>query len=330
MNQLRNRNRGWTIAAIAAAVALTSASPAAAQAGGGVSPIALPGERLYPESITSIGDGTFYVGSPLGGVLRVLPGKAPEPWIAPGAFGSRAVFGLLADEKAGMLWVCSNDLSAMGLPGPGTEPGSTLKGFDLATGEGRVSYRIEAERSLCNDIAVAADGSVYVTNTMMPQIWRLPPGGTALELWLTYPRFQPEKGGGLDGIAFGADGAIYVTGFGAGELFRIAVVDGRPGAVTLLSSPRKFVQPDALRPVGDGSLVMTEGGGGLHHLRIEGDRLVVTPLAEGVAGPTGVTVHDGVAWMVAGQVGHLFNPATRSQKPPAPFAITPHALPPGR
>jgi hypothetical protein len=59
----------------------------------------------------------------------------------------------------------------------------------------------------CNDIAIGRDGSAYVTDSAAPQILRLPPGG----------------GGGLDGIAFGADGNLY------GELFRIDMSDGKAG-----------------------------------------------------------------------------------------------------
>jgi hypothetical protein len=36
-------------------------------------------------------------------------------WIRPGAFGSRAIFGVLADENSNTLWACSNDLSAVGV-----------------------------------------------------------------------------------------------------------------------------------------------------------------------------------------------------------------------
>lgn len=45
--------------------------------------IELPGDRVFPESITSTQDGTLYVGSlGSGGVIRIKPGNAkPQVWI---------------------------------------------------------------------------------------------------------------------------------------------------------------------------------------------------------------------------------------------------------
>src|SRR5262245_41060685 len=94
--------------------------------------IELPGERAYPESISAASDGTLYVSSlASGGVSRIKPGATKaEEWIKPGAFDSRTTFGVLVDEKTGVLWVCSNDISAIGVPGPGSATGSHLKSFD--------------------------------------------------------------------------------------------------------------------------------------------------------------------------------------------------------
>ena len=52
------------------------------------------------ENITSTKDGTLYVGSlGSGGLLRIKAGSSKaEIWIKPGAFGSRSIFGVLADE----------------------------------------------------------------------------------------------------------------------------------------------------------------------------------------------------------------------------------------
>ena len=68
--------------------------------------IALPGDRAFPESITSTRDGTLYTGSiAAGGIVRIRPNRAPEIWIKPGAFGTGSTFGVLADERSGTLWV---------------------------------------------------------------------------------------------------------------------------------------------------------------------------------------------------------------------------------
>src|SRR3954454_1646261 len=118
---------------------LAAALAAACHAGAHAAPseVALPGDRAFPESVTSTGDGTLFVGSVAeGGVSRVPPGAAAaERWIEPGANGSRSTFGVLADEGSGTLWACSNDVSPLGIPGPGSARGSALVAFDLKTGE---------------------------------------------------------------------------------------------------------------------------------------------------------------------------------------------------
>ncbi len=111
------------------------------------STITIPGERVFPESVTSTSDGTLYVGSIVEGGIRPAPPGADEatPWIEPAAHGTRSIFGVLADEGTGTLWACSNDVSGLGIPSPGDAPGSSLKAFDLATGDLKSSAALPGE-----------------------------------------------------------------------------------------------------------------------------------------------------------------------------------------
>src|SRR4029077_15988158 len=104
--------------------------------GAGPSTIALPGERAFPESITSTRDGTLFVGRlGEGGVVRADPRTgAATLFVAPGAAGSRSITGVFADDASATLWACSNDLSALGGTTSGRDHGSALKSFDLKTG----------------------------------------------------------------------------------------------------------------------------------------------------------------------------------------------------
>jgi streptogramin lyase len=201
--------------------------------------IEVPGDRAFTESITAGPDGTLYLSSlASGGIARIKPGASKaEGRVAPGAFDSRSTFGVFADAKSNTLWVCSNDVSGRGVTGPGSAIGSHLKGFDLATGEGKISAQLP-KTNLCNDMTVASDGTVYVTNSLAPQILQLKPGGKTLEVWVEDKRFQPPSGAGLDGIAIGGDSNIYVNTFNGGEFFRVEVKDGKPGAVTKLPDGR--------------------------------------------------------------------------------------------
>jgi hypothetical protein len=286
--------------------------------------IDLPGERVFPENIASAKDGTLYVGSlGSGGIIRIKPGAAKaEIWIKPGAFGSRSIFGVLADERSNTLWACSNDLSALGLVIASSETGSALKGFDLKTGQGRVSAKLPGDHTFCNDIAISADGSAFVTNSAAPQILRLPPGSNQLEVWASDPLLAPPAGGaGLDGIAFGTSGSLYVDTYTTAELFRVDVVDGRAGKVTKLKPSRPLTLSDAIRPLGNNQFLIIEGAGRLDRMRIRGDSAVIETLKDGYAVPTGVAVVGHTAWVSEGQLSYVFDPAQKGQTPNLPFHI---------
>jgi sugar lactone lactonase YvrE len=286
--------------------------------------IEVPGDRAYPESISAAPDGTLYVSSlASGGIARIKPGASKaEPWIKPGAFDSRSTFGVLVDERSNLLWVCSNDMSGVGVPGPSSIPGSFLKGFDLATGEGKVSAALPGSHNLCNDMTIAVDGSLYVTNSRDPQILRLKADRKELEVWLEDKQFDPPKDGvGLDGIAIGGDGNIYVNTFTKGEFFRVEIREGRLGNVTRLKTSRPLTLPDGLRPLSDRAFLMAEGGGTLDRVSIAGDNVTIETLRDGLAEPTAVAKVGETAWVAEGQLSHLFNPAANGP-PRLPFRIT--------
>jgi hypothetical protein len=106
-------------------------------------PVGVP-DKSFPESVTSTSDGTLYAGSfNLGGVIRIAAGGKAEQFIKPGAGDSRSTLGVLADEKSGLLYVCSNDITGFGVPGPSDTKGAWLKVFDLAGGalKGSAAFR---------------------------------------------------------------------------------------------------------------------------------------------------------------------------------------------
>ncbi len=327
----RNRSRG--VSATFAAYAVLAAALAAGGAAAAPTEVALPGDHAFPESLSSTKDGTLFVGSIAeGGISRVKPGAdKAEPWIKPGANGSRSTFGVLADERSNTLLVCSNDVSAVGIPGPGDAKGSALVAFDLTAGEVKGSTPIPgSSRTLCNDIALGPDGSAYVTDSLNPHILRLKPGSSAFEVWASDPRFAPppEGGAGLDGIAIGADGAVYVTTFRAGGLFKVAVTDGRAGEVTALETSRKLTLPDGLRPYGSNTFLMIEGGGSLDLVTIKGRTAEISTIKDGFGGPVSVAQVGSTAWVAEGQLGHLFDPEVKKQQPKLPFRLYAVPLPP--
>jgi len=273
--------------------------------------ISLPKEMPFPESVTSAADGTLYVSSiSNGGIARAEPGLShAKVWIKPGAFDTRSTLGVLADEAKGILWVCSNDASSLGLPGPSEIEGSYVKGFDLKSGVLKASIPLPAKPAFCNDFTLGKDGSLYVTNTAGPQIFRLAPGANQLELWFTDDTLK----GGLDGIAFGEDGNLYVNTFNSGEFFRVNIRNGAPQSVTKLETSRSLSYPDALRAV-KGGFLMVEGAGTLDQVTVSGNHAKVQDV-QSFAGPTSVTLVKNKAWISEGQLDHLKSLATKEALP---------------
>lgn len=305
---LGTRSRNAVAAAgVVAALALGAASAARADQ----DVIALPAGSPFPESLTATADGTFYAGSLThGGVVRARPGsKEAEVWIKPGSFGTRSTFGVLADEANQLLWVCSNDASMLGAKGPNDVKGSFVKGFDLKTGEGRVSVPLPAGPAICNDMVLGPDGSLYVSNTAQPQILRLKPGGSAMEVWAQDDRLK----GGLDGLAFGKDGALYANTFMSGELFRFEVNSGAVGKIEKIETPRPLKLPDGLKADGS-SFLMVEGGGPLSRVTIANGKATLTTIKE-FSGPTGLARVGDTIWVAEGQIVHLVDPSLKGQTP---------------
>ncbi|MGH7169088.1 MAG: hypothetical protein ACRELG_02275, partial [Gemmataceae bacterium] len=174
--------------------------------------VTIPGNHVYPESITATPDGTLINGGlGNGGIYRTAPGTSTATlWIKPGTAGMMSTLGVLADAHSNTLFVCSSDFSSQGVTIAGGKKPVALKMFDLTTGALKGSVTLPGKRTLCNDIAIGPDGAAYVTDSFSPHVLRLKPSSKTFEIWATDPRFTVKNGAGLDGIAFGSDGNVYV------------------------------------------------------------------------------------------------------------------------
>ena len=266
--------------------------------------------RIFPESLTSTKDGAIYFGS-LGqdSVYRAAP-KSSEAtvWIKPKTAGLSTVLGVLADDRAGVLWVCAS--ATGGRNGTPVVGETALKAFSLKDASLKNSYAFPGN-GLCNDIAVARDGTVYATDTTQGRILRLKKGATALDVWAS----DPMQLATADGIALLADGNVYVNSVGQGTLMRIPVkADGSAGAIAKLEPSRPLMGPDGMRAVGSKTMLLVEGGR-LDEVTINGDKAEIKVLKEGMTGITAVTLVGNTAYVAEARLNLRNDP----KQDPGPF-----------
>ena len=109
-----------------------------------------------------------------GTIYRAGPGASQaEPWILASATGLSNVLGVLAHDETNTLWVCQNNTGGRG--GTPVVGQTALRSFDLKTGAARATYPFPSNGGVCNDIAVAADGTVYATESFANRLHRLRP-----------------------------------------------------------------------------------------------------------------------------------------------------------
>lgn len=285
--------------------------------------IPINGSRVFPESISADLDGNIYIGSVNGTVYRVeSEGKSAEPWIVPGPEnGLTSLFGVLADENRGLLWVCNNPPFG-GPPPPGAKSG--LKSFDLQSGELTGTYDFPGEGPFaCNDITIRNLADLYVTDTSGGRIFHLAPDAEKLELFAKDPELV-----GVDGIAVAGDGTIYINNVRMNLVQRVNLkTDGSYAGLTALALSEPVNGPDALRLVGGNLFLQAEGPGGrVTYVEVEGDKARIIPIRTGLDSSPGVTHVDGVAYATEGKIGYLFDPALKD-KNPDPFIIRAFPLP---
>ena len=297
---------------------------ACATATGAQQPADIPieGERVHPESITADAAGNLYVGSVPGTVYRVVTGSATaEPWIVPDAAnGLTSLFGVLADDGRGLLWVCNNPPFG-GPPQPVAK--ASLKAFDLSTGALKATYGFPGDGpAVCNDIAVGPDGTTFATDTSGGRIFALAPDGEALTPFVADPALV-----GVDGIAFAEDGTMYINNVRQHTVQRVDRNGFAYAGLTTLELSEPVNGPDALRPVSGNRFLQAEGPGNrVTYVDIDGDRAVITPVKTGLDSSPGVTHVGRTGYATEGKIGYLFDPALRG-KDPGSFVIRAFRLP---
>jgi hypothetical protein len=278
--------------------------------------------NVYPESLSSTRDGTLYIGSIKGIIFRALPERTKaDAWIKPTPEnGLLTVLGVLADERAHTLWVCSSPSPLRNPPAVGT---SALMAFDLKTGAQKAAYPFPEPGGACNDITIARDGTAYVSDTPTGRILRLGPKDKALTVWA-----QDERLKGIDGIVLSADQTLYVNIVTRGQLLQVdRTRDGNAGPITTITPSIPLGGPDGFRLIHDRTFLLAENTSGrIDEVTINGEHADVRVLRAGLMSPPGVTLVGRTVYAIEGKINYLIDSKLKGQDP-GPFVVQAIALP---
>lgn len=199
--------------------------------------LTLPDADFLPESFAfDTATGAYYVGSLARRMLvRITPdaaGSARVDTLAGPADGLLRVVGIELDRARDQLWFATWS--------PGVDSAASaaervthtrLFSYDRGSGRLRRYAPIDSlHPHLFNDIVVAPDGDVYVTDTAEGTVWTLRAGSDSLE---QFTRPAPWSLTSANGITFSGDGRRLYVAYSAG----IGAVDLHTREVRLLTLP---------------------------------------------------------------------------------------------
>lgn len=133
-------------------------------------------------------------------ILVIAPNGEVRDFIASETGGIYAVLGLEVDEKRRALWAASAAAPFMVHAKPEDAGKSALFQFDVDTGALRGRYELPQSPSLANDLALAEDGTVYVSDSMRGTIGKLVPNAEKVEEIVPTDTFE-----GPNGLAMAPD-----------------------------------------------------------------------------------------------------------------------------
>jgi sugar lactone lactonase YvrE len=229
----------------------------------------------WPESLAIDRQGNMYASLDyIGQVVKVTPG-GQQHLVASFDVGKGFLTGL-AFDRSGNLYVADATFEASPTP-PGV--------FRISAG-GRVTRVATLPTfSFPNGLAFH-HGDLYITDSSLSVIWRLPPGGKPA-VWLKSPLLAPKTkfGIGANGLAF-RRGSFYASDADFGTIVRVPFrAGGRPGAPVVIARADLLKTADGIAFDVKGNLYITVNVNKLVRLAPGGRLTVLAIRRDGLAFP---------------------------------------------
>lgn len=183
------------------------------------------------------------------------------------------IFGLALDAPRQLLWAATSAVPEMSGYVGELKGHAALAVFDLTTSEliRVVHAPIDGRDHRLNDLTVGPDGTVYVTDSRSPVVWKLAPDAEELEKVADSPAFDSLQGIVLEGRT------LIVADYGNG----LFTIDLGSGAINALATPPSttLVGLDGLVAIPGGLIAVQNGVDPQRVLRIS-----LTPALDAITG----------------------------------------------
>ncbi|HGY5675539.1 TPA: gluconolaconase [Serratia marcescens] len=244
--------------------------------------------------------------------------------------------GMLVDAERNRVLVCNEDVGVSLSSAPGTRNRvAQVLEFNLDTGELQQTYDLSSLSrgpTLANDLALDAQGNIYVTDSFQAQIYKIDRATRQVSILMRSARLMPADAPAaaqgtqpyLNGIVSHPDGYLIAADYTRGLLWKVTL-DNAP-AISEIRLPQRLKGPDGLRLKNAHELVIVQSFPGAKG-SMSGDVMLLSS-NDGWAsahitavdtppeldGPTGAALRDVQVWVVNSRYPRLFADVAQAER----------------
>ncbi|HEI9837870.1 TPA: SMP-30/gluconolactonase/LRE family protein, partial [Serratia marcescens] len=279
--------------------------------------------------------GAFLVSSLRGGQLGLVYPDGRYRRFSTGN-GLITTSGMLVDAERNRVLVCNEDVgvSLNSTSGTRNRVAQVLE-FNLDTGALQQTYDLSSLSrgpTLANDLALDAQGNIYVTDSFQPQIYKIDRATRQVSILVRSARLMPADAPAaaqgtqpyLNGIVYHPDGYLIAADYTRGLLWKVTLDNA--SAISEIRLPQRLKGPDGLRLKNAHELVIVQsypgrkgGMSGNVTLLASSDgwasaHLAAVATPPGLDGPTGAALRDGEVWVVNSRYPRLFADVAQAER----------------